>query len=538
MPTADTGSTAWVWFVVAGLVVGFVLLWHVVSSAINALPDDVRDRVRGSIRSNGRPLVVSAVVLTWTMAYLLYSVAFTGAGGTATQVAADRPAETATDQYGTAVGDTPATSDNTSTAAAGGSVGGPIAPGNGGSGETASRPKGVSLGAPRARIVEANLYKGAANTRGITSNLVKVCGHAPLSLGAVLNTKPEDLLVFWRWLNDRGGIYGRKFDVTLEDDQYTAEGGVPAATACAERRPFMIFGALGSDVIPPVRQWAEENKELYLYGFTVQKGSEKLRYSYTGTIQQEDLSRVVADIAVRQFPGKKVGLIWRNSANFQPGRAAFKNHIASRGGQVVADLPTQRNQGSYTQEIITLQQRGAEVVFALEDAVTQTNIVKQAKNQQYHPNWLLFTYNVQTKTLGDEALNPPLRGANLTPAYQCRTYDGPFASYAAEIRTFEAAYAKYSPNTDLCGITGDIAWQGWVGFKAFAGLFEACGPNCTRNRFAGIMEGGYKATIGAACAIDFSRDAHHGGKSTDLMIAYRGRSGPAFKNMQRCVQAP
>jgi hypothetical protein len=166
------------------------------------------------------------------------------------------------------------------------------------------------------------------------------------------------------------------------------------------------------------------------------------------------------------------------------------------------------------------------------------NMVKQAKTQQYSPQWLLFTYNLQVKALMDDSLHPPIRGANLTPAYTCHTFDGPYASYADELRTFEAAYAKYSPNTDLCGITGDIAWQGWVGFKAFAGMFEACGPDCTRNRFAGIMEGGYKATLGAACPLDFSRDPHHGGNSTDLMEAYAGPSGAAYRNTQRCVPAP
>ena len=70
---------------------------------------------------------------------------------------------------------------------------------------------------------------------------IRICGHAPLSLGAVLNTKPEDLLVYWRWLNDRGGIHGRRVEMSLEDDQYSASGGVPAAQRCAERNPFFLL---------------------------------------------------------------------------------------------------------------------------------------------------------------------------------------------------------------------------------------------------------------------------------------------------------
>jgi ABC-type branched-subunit amino acid transport system substrate-binding protein len=385
---------------------------------------------------------------------------------------------------------------------------------------------------------DSNLFKGTANLRGITKNAVTVCGHAPLTLGYAINTKPEDELVFWNYLNANGGIYGRKFNVTLEDDQYTATGGVPAAQKCQAKNPFMIFGALGDDVIPPVRQWAEQNKELYLYGFTLRTGSEKFRYSFTNTISSEDLSSVIADLSMDKFPGTKVGIIWRNSTNFEPARNRFNKEIARRGGKIVADLKVAQDQGSYSQEILTLQQAGAQVVFVLDDAFSQTNIIKQGKSQQYNPHWMVFGFNVQTKGLGKQALTPPLMGSNLAPPYECHHFDGPYKSYGAELKIFEAAYAKYSPNTDLCGIAGDVAWQSWVSFKNMAGLFVACGADCTRDRFAGLMESGYKGTTGAACPVDFSGDGHHGGFAADLFEAYEVTSGNAgWRPIRRCVKA-
>jgi ABC-type branched-subunit amino acid transport system substrate-binding protein len=534
----ETRSRGWVWIVAVGLALALVLAAVIARAVVSSLPDDVAGPVRKAVRSNVTPLGVGAVIVIGTIVFALWS--------------AGLPVVETTGGADVAAGNTSVDSSGSGEETAGGTVtpdgstsGGTTASGGrstattrrGAAGNTS--PVGASLGAPQFAIKDANLYSGAANTRGISNDTIKVCGHAALSLGAVLNTKPEDLLVFWRWLNDKGGLYGRKFEVSLTDDQYTAEGGVPAAQECAEKNPFMIFGALGSDVIPPVRVWAEQNKELYLYGFTLRKGSENFKYSFSGGISQEDLSLVIADLAVKKFPGKKIGLVWRNSSNFQPGRDAFKNHVTKHGMKIVADLPVQKSQGSYTQEIITLQQAGAEAVFVLDDAVSQLNVVKQGKTQQYNPNWLLFTFNIQNQTLGNDALNPPLTGANLSPAYECHTFDGPYASYAEEIRTFEAAYAKYSPNTDLCGIAGDIAWGGWIGFKGMAALFEACGPNCTRNRYAGVMESGYKATIGAACEVDFSRTGHHGVWAADVMEAYAGPRGrPAFRNTQRCAKAP
>ena len=538
--SVETRSRGWVWVVGIGLVLAAVLAAVIFRAVIKSLPDDVGAPVRAAARSNATPMGVGAVIVIATIVFALYSAGMpvVESNGTGTDVAAGRTSSGEEVTEDGAVEGATVTPD-------GGTTGGTTASGGRSTATTrrgGTAAAGTSLGAtvaPGFTVKDSNLFSGASNTRGITDTTVKVCGHAALSLGAVLNTKPEDLLVFWKYLNEKGGLYGRKFEVSLEDDQYTAEGGVPAAQACAEKNPFMIFGALGSDVIPPVRLWAEQNKELYLYGFTLRKGSENLRYSFSGGISQEDLSLVIADLAVKKFSGKKLGLIWRNSTNLQPGRDVFKKYVESKGMKIVADIPVQKSQGSYTQEIITLQQAGAEAVFVLEDAVTQLNVIKQGKTQQYNPNWLVFTFNIQTQTLGADALNPPLRGANLAPAYECRTYDGPYASYAAEIREFEAAYAKYSPNTDLCGIAGDIAWGGWMGFKGMAALFEACGPNCTRNRYAGVMESGYKATIGAACEVDFSRTGHHGVWAADVMEAYAGPRGrPAFRNTQRCAKAP
>ncbi|MDT7571245.1 MAG: branched-chain amino acid transport system substrate-binding protein [Actinomycetota bacterium] len=541
----------WIWAVVGGLVLAGLLLFHILSGMLKALPTEVRAPITASAKANSRPLAVLAVIVLWTATYALYSVAHLS-DDTSSLANAAQTGSGATTGPGT-TGTAPVTPGSTAPVPGGtvtGAVTGPATTSTGGTRTSPitdnSNPTvanstvfGGQKTKPAQSYRDSTIYKaGAANIRGITSDTVTVCGHAPLTLGYAINTKPEDELVFWNYLNANGGIYGRKFNVTLEDDQYTATGGVPAAQKCAAKNPFMIFGALGSDVIPPVRQWAEQNKELYLYGFTVRAGSEKYRYSFTNTISSEDLSSVIADLSADKLPGKKVGIVWRNSSNFQPAHDQFIREVRKRGGEVVADVPVQQNQGSYNQEILTLQQKGAESVYVLEDAFTQLAIIRQGKSQQYNPHWLVFGFNVQTKGLGNDALNPPLLGSNLAPPYECRKYDGPYASYGAEIKVFEAAYAKYSPNTDLCGIAGDVAWQSWVEFKNMAGLFVACGRDCTRDRFAGIMESGYTGTTGAACPVNFSGDGHHGGFRADLFEAYAVSNGNAgWRPIRRCVQA-
>jgi branched-chain amino acid transport system substrate-binding protein len=513
----ETRPDEWVGIVLIGVAIAAVLAAFSVRTFLRALPHpltlDLRTQARAHRRSAvaGGTLIAGALVLT-----LLKLPGAVSETVTIRETVDGAPtAEVA--------GDVAVGPDGTTTGPAAGSVPGRTS--------TAST-------VPLAPVVALDLFSADQDRVGITADTIKICGHAPLSLGAVLNTKVEDLLVYWRYRNDLGGIHGRRVEVSLEDDQYSASGGVPAAQRCAERDPFLLFGAVGSDVTPPVRAWAEQHKMLYLYGFSARAGSEDLRYSYTATISQEDLSRVLADVATTRFPGQPIGLLWRNSSNVQPGRDAFRRQVESRGGEIVADLPVQQAQGNYTQEIIELQQAGAEVVMILDDALSQTNVMLQGSSQGYTPHWVVFAFNLQADTLGDAALDPPLTGTNVAPAYTAGEYSGPFAPYADELRAFEAAYAKYSPSTDLEGPVGDIAWQTWNGFAAIATLLESCGPDCSRNRFAGMLEAGYVSPPSATCPLDFRADGHHGGKYADLYETYRRADGSvAWRTYERCASA-
>ncbi len=523
MSSIETRSDVWIWLVVGGLALAVVLATFVVRALYTSL-DKVRSGLYTSARQNVPLLSVAGVVLIATLVFAVFSMAPDVLTSSAQSSSNDLlPTTTASAEDGQAVGP------------------GDAAIGSGGRGGSSVGGAAVEGAGPSVPVKRVNLFAADQDRRGITNDSIKICGHAPLLLGPILGTRTEDLLVYWRQLNDKGGIHGRHVDMTLEDDRYESSGGVPAAQRCREKNPFFVFGAIGSDVIAPVRVWAEQNRELYIYGFAVKKGSENLRYSYTATIGSEDISRVLADVAVNRFASKKqkIGLVWRNSSNVEPAAIAFRQRIAQAGGKIVADIPVQMSQGNYSQEIIELRQRGAEVVYIGDDALSQINMMKQAKTQNYNPNWLVFSFNLQTQTLQEDSLTPPLTGANLSPAYACGQHSGTYAPYAADVKEFEQAYAKYSPNTDLCGPAGDVAFGTWLGFKAMAGLLEVCGQNCTRNTLAGIFEAGYKVDPGGAgCPVDFSRDPHHGGYGVNLMEAYRLSNGDyGWTNLQRCVTA-
>jgi hypothetical protein len=104
----------------------------------------------------------------------------------------------------------------------------------------------------------ANLFTPSRDRIGITATQLNLCMHAALVLGPAFNDSAKDFQVYWQWLNDHGGVFGRKVNMVFTDDAYTPSGGVQAAQQCYSNnpQPFLMMAGVGFDTVPAVRQWA------------------------------------------------------------------------------------------------------------------------------------------------------------------------------------------------------------------------------------------------------------------------------------------
>lgn len=389
----------------------------------------------------------------------------------------------------------------------------------------------------------STLFTPGEDRIGITKDAITICAHAALTYASAFNTSADDLNVYWSWINDHGGIYGRKVYVSYENDNYSPDTAVEAATACKEKKIFLLLGGIGFDQIPAVRNWAETNHMLYVHHTATIEGTANQRYSFTALPSTEKMGEMFGELVAARFKGKKIGIIKRNSPNWEPGVKAFKAIAKKYGINIVAERDVQNNQGSYTGELLGLQNAGADVVWVWENALSSTQIVRQAKAQGYNPRWLLFPFNLTSQTLNQDALNPPMVGVAMYPAYSNGDKTGPFASYASDIDEFESMYAKYRPGSNLRGFGGDLLFLNWTGQKGLAGLLMACGPDCTRNKMVDVLTSTKQTRpfpqFPSACDVDFTRPgfARMGGFEVNIMETYRSPRGDVnWRNTDTCVE--
>jgi len=477
------------------------------------------------LRLHPRMFGVAAVLVVWSSTFgvyantagrsLLGSHSY-GPGGTSGASAATGTAQTG----GAAAGAAGAT-----TAAAAGASGAAAPAGGGTSQQYPNSPNPPS----------ANLFAPNQEQVGLTDKTIFLCAHAALTFGPAFNIGASDLNVFWQMVDDQGGVWGRqvvdssgKPGMTYEDDGYQPGKAVSAAQACQDLNTFFLLGGIGFDQIPAVRVWAEQHHELYIHHIALQAGSEGYRYSFTMLPTLEEVGQQFGQYYLTHFAGKKIGIIERNSSNWEAGSTTFKDALkaAGYGADIVADDYVQNNQGQYAQEIADMSNptHPADVVLIWENALAAEQIINQAHQQGFKPRWLMFPFNLTLQTLAQAGVpNSELQNmVGMVPwaGYTCKSQrgsDAAFGPYQSEINQFEAAYAKYDSQANLCGGGGDLLFGTWEAWRQVYDLLYQCGRDCTRDKIAGLMLSGYHATIGANCPVDFRvGDNHHGGLDEDL----------------------
>ena len=422
------------------------------------------------------------------------------------------PSASGTPTAGLSPGATPGSGSGSLVGGGGGGVGGPGTP-NGIGGYTIP-----------------NLFTSAENQIGIYPDHITLCTHAALNLSAVFGVDAGDLNVYWDYVNQElGGIYGRKVIMSYADDKY---GNQPsdvrnAYEECKAKKPFILLGGIGFDQIPAVRAFAEQDHQLYIHHIAREDFTKKYSFSFLPSV--ETIGHRVAQWVLHAHPGQKIGAIYRQSENWEPGHKTFKAELAAHGVKVDPDLPVQKNASVYSTQISALQGAKTKVVFIWENALAAIEIIQQAKKQGFNPQWIVFPFNLMTDKLGNAMVNPiPVEGIATWPAYRPGVTNASYSSYASEIKFFETEHAKYGT-----GKTDDITWMTWLGWRQLHKLLLDCGKECTRNKIVGLLQSGVHKPI-FGCPFNFGVNGHVGGFHVNIFRADIEASKPGWENIELC----
>jgi len=222
----------------------------------------------------------------------------------------------------------------------------------------------------------------AGNTTGVTDTQILLGGHLPLSglaaaWGVDLKAGMDAQVAY---VNDNGGVYGRKLKLIVEDDQYTGPLASEVVRKLVEQdKVFAIIGGLGTAANSAVYKYLETNgvpDMLMLAGqkkFTVPVA--KSRFGYL--VNYTDEGRILGEYIAKNFPGKKVGFIEQNDEFGQEGEAGLREGVKDGNNEVVVES-FETTENDLSAQVSRLKSQNVEVMAIYGEPIQATSAIKNA----------------------------------------------------------------------------------------------------------------------------------------------------------------
>src|SRR5690349_6955893 len=221
---------------------------------------------------------------------------------------------------------------------------------------------------------------------GISASTISIGGTFPLTgVASLYKTIPAAEKAYYDYVNDHGGVNGRKIDFTILDDAYDPSKTVPLAQQLVEQnKVFAVVGSLGT--APGLSTWGYLNRNKVpqvllatgdsYWGFSFKK------YPWT-TGWQPDYpgeAKLYGKYIASKMPNAKVGVLYQNDAYGKNYFAGLRVGMGTKKENIVDAESYDATNPSVTQQVLSLKSKGADtfVVFAT-PTPTITALVTAAK---------------------------------------------------------------------------------------------------------------------------------------------------------------
>jgi branched-chain amino acid transport system substrate-binding protein len=223
-----------------------------------------------------------------------------------------------------------------------------------------------------ASVAVTAAFGGHRATPGVTATEIKIGGTFPLTgVASLYKTIPAAEKAYFDYVNDHGGVNGRKINFEILDDSYDPSKTVPAAQQLVEKDGvFAVFGSLGT--APTLATWGYLNShkvpQVLVATGDSYWGFSKKKYPWTIGWQPDypGEAKLYGRYIAANMSNAKIGVLFQNDAFGKNYYAGLRVGLGAKKGNIVDAESYDATQPSVTQQILALKSKGADtlVVFA------------------------------------------------------------------------------------------------------------------------------------------------------------------------------
>jgi len=355
----------------------------------------------------------------------------------------------------------------------------------------------------------------AGDRTGITDTEIVIGIHAPVTGAAPIpqSSFEEAKEVYWQFLNEQGGLFGRKVRVVFEDDQFDPRTAVAKCKKMVtENKAFLLVGGGGADQITACAQYANSVGVPYLSAGVNEDGLAGVRAYFAVSETYAQQSAKLIQMAQKQLGGGKLGIAVADSGSFNDAHASIVRTAEEAGMDIVYNkrIPKSASQNQALGIAAEMSSSGAEIVYFLSSPTTFLNVAAASAGQGFRPQWIGpgLTSGLNTVAqVGCSATNSVDKAIFFSPFPQLDVIDQLDPD-------FRPSYGKY-----VGGDPDDLAVALWGLNKTVHQLFLAAGEGVTRQSFVQVLEGGATFETGVYPRLQYSGQNHFGATGVHVLQA-------------------
>jgi branched-chain amino acid transport system substrate-binding protein len=325
------------------------------------------------------------------------------------------------------------------------------------------------------------------DTTGVTDTSIKVGALLPLSgpAGFYGGGFQQGLEAYFDWVNDNGGIYGRKIQLIVQDSQSSGPAASEAARLLVDQQKvFALVGSMGDTVVKATQQLLDEQN---VPDMLCSAGSQELvnppqKNRFVNQVPYITEGKVFGAYLAENYAGKKVGILAQNDDFGKEGEVGIKEVLDSSG----ADIETTTEYYDVTMTDVTsqvqrLRGKNVDAIMFFGTALPAASMIKTVRETLSWDVPILTNYSAGAFKLA------PLAGAQnevgIVSTMIADVTDPTLIPFSVE---WKKVWDKYQP--DAPAQAWDTGSGGMIVAHTFVGLLKLAGPNLTRESLEAASE--------------------------------------------------
>jgi branched-chain amino acid transport system substrate-binding protein len=356
-------------------------------------------------------------------------------------------------------------------------------------------------------------------TPGVTSTSIQLGSCSALSGPASFLGMQTQIgaLAYLHIVNEQGGVFGRKIDVSSFDDAYNPEETSACFNRLLKQNVFAMGFFVGTPTAAKYVPMAEAARIPVVGLFT---GAQLLyepfkHYIVNVRASYFDETRDQVDNLWQARGIHRIGVIYQDDAFGMAVLEGVQNALSAHQAKPVALGTFARNTLNIEQGLKSVRAANPEAVVLVGPYAPVAAILKQAHADGWHPLFLTVSF------VGTEALihiaGSDAEGMIITQVVP--PYD---RSELPTVKTYLDALNKYMGGTE----PNFVSLEGFVDAMVIVEGLKRAGPNLTREKFISGIESIHEENVGLGpkFLLDYGPSRHNGFDSVYATVVRNGRA--------------